>query len=128
MRRGWELARRPLPEIEQAMARPDRDPEWTRMMASALANTADGVFAAMVRGDQGEVDWQEVLAPITVPVLALVPDPAVPGSQLTGARLDAFRRFLPHVVIRRFDGSGHHIEADRPVEFGRAVEDFTRRS
>ncbi|QKG19882.1 alpha/beta fold hydrolase [Actinomadura verrucosospora] len=128
MARGRRLARRPVAEIERTMAaRSVRDPGWLRMMAGALAATADGVFAAIADGEQGEVDWARTLAPIGVPVLALAPDPAVPGGQLTGARLAAFRRALPHAEIVAVPGAGHHIEADRPAEFERAVTAFLDR-
>jgi pimeloyl-ACP methyl ester carboxylesterase len=125
MRRCWELARTPIERIIVELGRTSRrGPGWLRMTAAALSDTADGVFAAMVDGDQGEVDWSEVLAPITNPVLAVAPDPTVPGGLLTGHRLAVLRRWLPHVLIERIAGAGHHIEADRPEELRCAVDRF----
>ncbi|PPK63166.1 alpha-beta hydrolase superfamily lysophospholipase [Actinokineospora auranticolor] len=125
MRRSWELARAPLADIVADLGRGSRrDPTWLRMIAAALSDTADGVFAAMVEGEQGAVDWPSLLAPVTAPVLAVAPDPTVPGGLLVGDRLAVFHRSLPHAEITRITGAGHHVEVDRPDELRCAVDRF----
>jgi pimeloyl-ACP methyl ester carboxylesterase len=125
MRRWRELRARPLPEIVEAVgSSPTRTEQWRRMIAAALADTADGVFAAMVDGEQGPVDWDALLAPVANPVLALAADPQQPGGLLVGHRLAAFRSALPAATVRPVAGAGHHIEVDRPEEFLEAVTTF----
>jgi pimeloyl-ACP methyl ester carboxylesterase len=126
MRRAWRLSRRPLPEIaaEIASRAPAGDVAWCMMLASAFAGTADGVFAAMAGGEQGEVDWPALLAAVRMPTLAVAADPAAPGGQLVGDRLRMLRAALPAATVAVLPGAGHHIEADRPDEFHRTVEEF----
>jgi pimeloyl-ACP methyl ester carboxylesterase len=128
MRHEWWLARRPLNEIVASLAGARaRDESWLRMIAAALTDTADGVFEAMVDGEQEPVDWASVLKPISVPVLAVAPDPGESGGQLVGARLAEFRTALPGAQVVVVPGAGHHVELDRPAELRRLVDAFLRR-
>jgi pimeloyl-ACP methyl ester carboxylesterase len=125
MRRSRQLARMPVDRIAAELGPVSRrDPGWLRMIAAALTDTEDGVFAAMVDGGRPEVDWSAVLGAITSPVLAVVPDPAVPGGLLTGHRQAVLGRWLPHARFTRIPGAGHHVEADRPDELRGAIDDF----
>jgi pimeloyl-ACP methyl ester carboxylesterase len=127
IRKDWQHAQLPLDQLvaELAAAR-DREPGWLRMIAEALTSTANGVFAAMVHSAQGTVDWADVLGRITVPVLAVAADPAVPGALLHGARLAELRRGLAHVRICLAPGAAHHVELDQPDLLREAVEEFLR--
>lgn len=122
MSRERARARRPIEEI--ATPRPGRSAEWSLMMARALAETEDQVFAEMIDGTQGEVDWASRLGSVRVPVLAVAADPELPGAMLTGHRLAEFRRCLPAASVRVVAGAGHHVEADRPDELRSLVTEF----
>jgi pimeloyl-ACP methyl ester carboxylesterase len=127
MRRERRHARLPVDEIVAELGKTlDRPVEWLEMIANDLANTCDGVFAAMADAVQGEVDWPAVLGRISVPTLAVAADPAAQGAQLTGHRLAEFRRGVPHAEVRVVAGAAHHVEVDRPRELRHLVETFLR--
>jgi pimeloyl-ACP methyl ester carboxylesterase len=127
MRREWRQARLPIDDIVAEMAKTaDRPPVWIEMIATALANTSDGVFAAMACGEQDDVDWPAVLGRIAVPTLAVAADPARQGAQLTGHRLAELRRGIPHAEIRVIPDAAHHVEVDQPVVLRQLVEGFLR--
>jgi pimeloyl-ACP methyl ester carboxylesterase len=127
MRREWRNSCLPVDEIVGEMAKtPHRPRAWLEMLATALANTADGVFAAMAGTEQGDVDWPAVLGRITVPTLAVAADPAKPGAQLIGRRLATLRRGVPHAEIQFAPDAAHHVELDQPVWLRRLVESFLR--
>ncbi|MGW1060503.1 alpha/beta fold hydrolase [Micromonospora rubida] len=125
MARSWRLARRPLDEIVAALPATDtRTSAWRRMIAEALAGTADGVFRAMVDGEQGEVDWAGLLRRVAAPTLAIAGDPDVPGTLLTGDRMTAFGAGLPQARVAVIPGAGHHVELDRPACFHTLTKEF----
>lgn len=125
MCRDWQHAQLPVEAlVAELLATRTREPGWLRMIAEALTGTANGVFAAMVHGAQGAVDWPALLGRITVPVLAVGADPEVPGSLLHGARLAELRRGLPQVQFLLAPGAAHHVELDQPDLLRTAVETF----
>jgi pimeloyl-ACP methyl ester carboxylesterase len=125
MRREWRLAREPLDVIVAEMAGTSARPRvWLEMIATALARTADGVFAAMAGGDQGTVPWPEILGRIAVPTLAVAADPTKPGAQLTGHRLAELRRGVPHAEVHVVPGAAHHVEVDQPAVLRQLVRSF----
>jgi pimeloyl-ACP methyl ester carboxylesterase len=130
MRREWALSRLPVAEIVASMrgsaATAGRDVAWLEMLAADLAGTADGVFAAMAEGEQGEVDWASLLGRISVGTLAVGADPGKAGAQLVGERLDVLRRGVPHAQVHVVPGAAHHVEVDRPEVLFRLVDEFTR--
>jgi pimeloyl-ACP methyl ester carboxylesterase len=125
MARYWKLSRRPVDEIvAQLPSSATRTERWQRMIAEALAETDDGVFRAMVHGEQGEVDWPALLARIATPTMAIAGDPNVPGALLTGARLETLAAGLPSARVAVLPGSGHHVELDCTAGFHALVEEF----
>ena len=120
-----ELSRRPVDEIlPELPASPARTEPWRRMIAQALAETDDGVFRAMVEGEQGEVDWPALLSRVAADTLAIGADPAVPGALLTGARMRTLTEGLPSAAVVVLPAAGHHVEVDSAGCFHALVEEF----
>ncbi|MET8152459.1 alpha/beta fold hydrolase [Actinoplanes sp. NPDC049668] len=125
MARFRELRRRPVDEIlRELAATPARTKAWRRMIARALAETDDGVFRAMIEGEQGEVDWGALLSRVGADTLAIGADPAVPGALLTGARMRTLTAGLPSAAVAVLPAAGHHVEIDSPAAFHALVEEF----
>jgi pimeloyl-ACP methyl ester carboxylesterase len=125
MARFRELSRRPVEEIFQELpASPARTEPWRRMIAQALADTDDGVFRAMVEGEQGEVDWDTLFSRVHADTLAIGADPAVPGALLTGARMETLAAGLPSAAVAVLPDAGHHVEIDCAGGFHALVEEF----
>jgi len=120
-----DIKHRSLPEVVAAVAA-----EFTSLTneqhveaAQSLIRAADGPFLALGGGEQPPVDWKPLLSRIKLPTLVLAAD-AEAGGMVGPKQRTMLNEYLPAARIVDFPGCNHAINAERPEEFLKAVEDF----
>jgi pimeloyl-ACP methyl ester carboxylesterase len=92
-------------------------------MAEMWQSTADGVIAEPLAAPESYFVVDAALRSIDAPVLILQGDPGL-GGVLSNQQAQRALTLLPRGMIRRVDGAGHAIHADRPDEFCRLLLAF----